>query len=142
MRSLETEAENKARLAKLGWLSEGHDEWSFLQWSAEKKQLVKNDSLAPVKVSDAVTLLDKIRELVEEPGLVVRFHPTRPLTGQMTGESLTCCLQVSIREPRAATLYDSLASVSGLACTQLIGMGLRKDRMGRSALAQAIAKSM
>ena len=142
LKNLTNEAENKASLHKLGWLNEDYSAWAYLQWSVEKRKLVADDSKTSLTVSEAECLVDKLRELVAEPGLVVRFHPTRPISDQMTGESLTCCLQVSIREPRAAILHERLSTLSGSACAQLIGMGLRKDRMGRSALAQAIAKTM
>ena len=142
MRNLDTEEENRKRLEGLGWLSPDHSAWRALQWSVEKKMLIHDESRQPVSRTDAIALVDKVREMVAEPGLVMRFHPTRPLTNQMSGESLTCCLQLSIREPRAAVLHDDLDQLAGLACTQLIGMGLRRDRMGRSALAQSIAKSM
>ena len=142
VRGLTNEHENKSSLAKLGWLTEDHSSWAFLQWSPVEKRMVVAKDKEPVAVDSATALVEKIREMVSEPGLVVRFHPTRPLAETMTGESLTCCLQVSVREPRAMLLYDDLSTLSGLACAQLIGVGLRRDRAGRSALAQAISKTM
>ena len=142
MRGLDTEEDNKSSLKKLGWITEDQASWNFVQWSAEQKRLLADATRAPMKRNEAIALVDRLIDMVGAPGLVVRFHPTRPLTSNMAGESLTCCLQVSIREARAVALYDDLALLSGLACTQLIGMGLRKDRASRSALAQAIAKTM
>ena len=142
MRNLGDDAENQGKLKQLGWLSTDLGAWHFIQWSQDQKRLIADAAMNPIAVEEAISLVSEIHDMVSEPGLVVRFHPTRPLATNMSGESVTCCLQVSVREPKAAVLYDKLSVLAGLACTQLIGMGLRKDRAGRSALAQNIAKSM
>ena len=142
MINLESEPENRARLQKLGWLGSDASSWPYLAWASETKQLAADAARGHMKLTEALSLVKEVQDLVSVPGLVVRFHPTRPLTPNMAGETLTCCLQVSIREEKAKLLYEHLSNLSGLACTQLVGMGLRKDRASRSALAQAISRSM
>ena len=91
---------------------------------------------------DAIQLLEALRTLTSEAGLVQRFHPTRPLVNEMAGENLTFVLQVALRAPRTEELHSALEKLSGLSVTQLIGVNIRKDRMGRSTLAQAVSKSL
>ena len=45
--------------------------------------------------------LEGIRTLLVEPGLILRFSATRPLTAEMSGHSVTLLLELSLQDPRA-----------------------------------------
>ena len=140
--NIESHHESFAILCEKKWVDKTAGVWSYLQWDPERKCLIPDGHRHPMKFSDVATLVDGLITQVASPGLVTRFHPTRPITESMKGDSLTCVLQVSMRDTQASLLHDRLLQLAGLAATQLVGMSLRRDRAGRSVLAQSVAKAI
>ena len=140
--NIEAHHESFAILCEKKWVDKSAGAWCYLMWDAERKCLLPDDQRKPMKFDDVTSLVESITTMVASPGLVVRFHPTRPITESMKGDSLTCVLQVSMRDSQAALLHEKLMQLAGLAATQLVGMNLRRDRAGRSVLAQSVAKAI
>ena len=70
----------------------------------------------------------------------MRFHPSRPLEKSMGGKNLTFTLQMSLFGDASGSIKEHLELLSGLAATQLIGLYLRRERPGRSNLANLVQK--
>ena len=49
--------------------------------------------------------LESIRALLVEPGLILRFSATRPLTADMSGHSVTLLLELSLQDPSCHSWY-------------------------------------
>ncbi|CAE7605829.1 unnamed protein product [Symbiodinium sp. CCMP2456] len=114
-------------LIKLGWMSKEPLEWNYVRWDADHERY-------PTK--------KWWRSLAPFSNWRTCFNPSREITQQMGGRNLTMSLQTCIHGTAAASLREHLQALSGLSATQLIGMGLRQDRQGRSALANTIQKQI
>ena len=127
-------------LIKLGWLSKEPLMWHYACWDADHERLRPDDAKEPVAHEKVAALVGSIQQLAEQPGAVTRFHPSREIVEKMGGKNLTMSLQTSIHGAPASTMREHLAFLSGLSVTQLVGMGVRQERPGRSALANLIQK--
>ena len=125
---------NQQNLAKLGWIKpvSGQDpSWSYLRWDSQKKCLqvdTDRDGLPHAKVLATLAAMDA---LISIPDTLQRFHPTRPLTAEMSGT----VLMTGMRTKEADTLNNYMRELSNNACAQLLAMNMRPERPQRSALA-------
>ncbi|CAE7684233.1 unnamed protein product [Symbiodinium necroappetens] len=97
------------------------------------------DGLPHAKVLATLAAMDA---LISIPDTLQRFHPTRPLTAEMSGTVLPFCLMTGMRTKEADTLNSYMRELSNNACTQLLAMNMRPERPQRSALAQLIARQL
>ena len=112
-------AEHQATLAQLGWIKPvaGDDPmWSYLKWDPEKKTQVVDETKEGLLFAKVVATLAAI--------------------------GLPFCLQTGMRTDEADRLNNYLRELSNNACTQLIAMSMRPERVQRSALAQYVAKQL
>ena len=116
--------------------------WRYVRWNAEKKCLEPDMTRDGTTLTAVLSELEAILALLTVEGTVTRFHPTWPLTSSMAGESLTCCLQMGMMATESRRLHEHIRHLCGLAVTQLIGMNIRPERMGRSQLAQMISRAL
>ena len=107
-----------------------------MHWPPEKKALVHRANEAALPTTEVRALIEKLRDLTAIP-------PTsRLLAGEMSGESLTFVMQLSLRASDVDELHQALDNFSGLAVSLLIAAGCRRDRAGRSGLALAVSKAL
>ena len=116
--------------------------WAYLKWNGERQRPEPEHEHSGLPYVQAVATVQAIMKLVAIEGAVVTFHPKRPLTPQMSGETLTCELQVGTRSKEAAALHEYLTLLSNSAATQLIGATIRPERLQRSAAAQIVSKQL
>ena len=78
--------------------------------------------------------LEEVRTLLVEPGLILRFAATRPLTAEMSGHSVTLLLELSLQDPRASQITQMTRKWYALGAWLMIGARLRPARIERSPL--------
>ena len=136
--------EQQAEFIKMDFLSksgEGSLSWPYLRWSAENKKLVPDSTRPPLTILEAHQTVTQLLQL-SDPSQITRFHPTRPITSEMRGQTLTLLISVSNRDHNAQLLHGALIKLSNNACTQVLGMTYRPERLKRSPLATHIASML
>ena len=130
------------RLAKAGWLDSGSSTWTwaYLAWDPDKRTQTVNKERSPLVHTEAISAINSLLEGVKKPDSLTRFHPLRPVTNSMSGESVAFALQFPFRGEPARELYDATVRLSNASITQLIAAQIRVDRGQRSGLANAIAR--
>ena len=98
--------------------------WHFQAWNRELQALEVDKTRAPVPHSEVLQLLETVVNQASKQA-INRFHATRPLTENMTGEVVTILLDLSVRHPAGADLYQALGRLEGNAVFQLIGIQYR-----------------
>ena len=80
---------------------------------------------------------NKLEHFVEhiKRDVVHRFHCTQRLTETMEGKK-TFKLHLSVRNKHAEEVWDLLGELQGCCVFQLIGLGYRRERLGRGPMAQ------
>ncbi|CAE7258436.1 Pol [Symbiodinium sp. CCMP2592] len=94
----------------------------------------------PQPHSEVKAALTSLLEGVKKPDSVTKFHPLRPVTNSMSGESVAFALQYPFRGELARSLYEATVQLSNSSATQMIAAQIRVDREQRSGLANAIAR--
>ncbi|CAE7237188.1 pol [Symbiodinium sp. CCMP2592] len=125
-----------AEANKQGWITtEGR--WVYQTWSAEKQQLMVDETKPGMTTQEVVHLLNDMQGLVSGD-TVSRFHSTRPLVEQMSGHMLTMVMDISFRKASANALYSKLEKLQGSAALQVCGVQFRKEGFKRSPGAQRL----
>ena len=119
-----------------GWYTK-EQTWVYQVWSPAQKQLQVDTSRKPLTTNDVLQLLTDMKKLVSGD-TVSRFHATRPLTDQMSGQVLTMVMDISFRKAESNELYDLLERLQGLAALQLCGVQYRREGFKRSPAAQRL----
>ena len=86
-------------------------------------------------------MLQETIVLCKDDGVLINYHPTRKLVPNMAGAAVTFALVLGLREARAFRMWTILESLTGNAALQRVST-LRRERRGRSPLAQAIAQEL
>ena len=94
-----------------------------------------------LKTDELLAIFDDILRAAPKQHAVARFHPTRPLAQEMSGETITFLMQFGTHNDHAEKLCACMDKLTGLSVTQLIGLGVKPDRLRRSTLANQIASS-
>ncbi|OLQ13651.1 Retrovirus-related Pol polyprotein from type-2 retrotransposable element R2DM [Symbiodinium microadriaticum] len=129
------------KLKELQWYEESTTTWHYVKWNAEQKKLVKDEEKEGISTVDVLKVLDDILRAAPKPNAVARFHPTRPLAQEMSGETVTFLMQFGNHNDHAEKLCTCMDRLCGLSVTQLVGLGVKPDRLRRSTLANQIASS-
>ena len=139
LESLPKQAEQMEVLTNLGWLQKEPLAWRYVRWDPDNERLKADPEQEPVLHAQVAAIAAAI-QLITTGEVVTRFHPSREITKQMGGRNLTMSLQTSIHGDAAFQIRQHLQTLSGLSATQLLGMSVRRERPGRSALAELIQK--
>ena len=131
-------AEQKGPLAKMGFLKDDH--WPFLKWSFDEEQLVQDTARSPLSMQDAHQQVKDLLSLSQDPSVITRFHPTRPLAPELKGPNITFLMSVALRSEQANELHSILLKLAGNACAQIVGMSHRQERLSRSNLEKQLSK--
>ena len=126
-----------------GWISEDLNFWPALAWDSDAKKLV------PVKSSPGLptaVLVDHLKAVIRHctgDHALSRFHPVRPISDTMTGESVAFLLQVGLTsDDSAQKLGLHLRALCMCSALQLRGCSLKPDRAPRSNMAAQISKNI
>ena len=133
--------EQATTLKALQWYDEASTVWHYVKWNAEAKKLVKDEEREGIQTETVLRILDDVLRAAPKTNAVARFHPTRPLAPEMSGETVTFLMQFGNHNDHAEKLCESMDKLSGLSVTQLVGLGVKPDRLRRSTLANQIAAS-
>ena len=128
-------------LTELNWYEESTSTWRYVKWSPEHKKLVRDEDRAGITTAEILKTLDNILRAAPMTNAVARFHPTRPLAQEMSGETVTFLMQFGNHNDHAEKLCACVDQLCSLSVTQLIGLGVKPDRLRRSNLANQIASS-
>ncbi|CAE7342463.1 unnamed protein product [Symbiodinium microadriaticum] len=85
-------------------------------------------------------LLKQMQTLILQPLAVLRFHTTRELVQNMQSDVVPLMLQIGSRTAECHQLWNGFYRLSHSGACRVVATSLRGDRMGRSALAQAIQR--
>ena len=124
------------------WLSQDAGFFPYLKYNQETKRH------EPEKMRPGLptpVLREHISEVVKNipaQGALARYHPLRPLTETMAGESLVFLLQTGIGSDAAQSLSLHLRTLIGRSVTQLCSFSTQADKIQRSGLAMQISKSL
>ena len=135
--------QNEAQLqtvTKLGWFTKEPMCWHYVKWDSAHERLRPDSEREPLPHENVAAIIGSIQQLADTPGVVTRFHPSREIMEHMGGKNLTMSLQTGIMGDAAQSMRIHLHALSDLSATQLIGMGIRQERPGRSALANVIQR--
>ncbi|CAE7232869.1 unnamed protein product [Symbiodinium sp. CCMP2592] len=111
--------------------------WMPLVWSvAQQKEIVCPD-VGPLPHSDAVKALETLLALASGQ-IVQRFHPTRQLAEEYTGEVLEFKLETSIKGLEAMKVHEALETLCSSAIWMLVGARLRPQGLKRDPLARKL----
>ncbi|CAE7337701.1 hypothetical protein AK812_SmicGene26382 [Symbiodinium microadriaticum] len=71
---------------------------------------------------------------------IMRFHATRKLNWNVSGEVVPMMLELGIRTQEAHKLWEGFGRLSHSGATRVVATSLRADKMGRSALANTVQR--
>ncbi|CAE7432271.1 unnamed protein product [Symbiodinium sp. CCMP2592] len=126
------------RALEMGWRdAQG---WHFQQWNPKLKHLELDKSRPQLSDVDMSNNLEVLTEHVKKD-VVHRFHCTRRLTETMDSKA-TFKLDLSVRNKHAEEIWDILIELQGCCVFQLIGLGYRRERLGKGPLYQKIQEQL
>ena len=125
-----------------GWISEDLNFWPVLTWDADSKKLVPVKSLPGLATPVLVDRLKAVIRRCTGDHALARFHPVRPISDSMTGESVVFLLQTGLLSDSAQQLALHLRALCTSSAMQLCGCSLKPDRSQRSSLALQVSKHL
>ncbi|CAE7583587.1 unnamed protein product [Symbiodinium sp. CCMP2592] len=133
-------AQEEAKAEEMKWLKDGH--WCYPQWSPALGSLVVDEDRPPLPLQHTkLVALQLVLPLIMLPYMIHRFHPTRPLAGNMTGMT-SFELDISSRTKGNHTAWDFLEALTGLSALQIIGLQLRRDTLKQSLAAGLVQQAL
>ena len=139
LKAVQQDEARRASMEKLGWLKA--DKFQGLIWSPTAKKLVVNPDGVSVSYEEVLEILSCIMQRTNTVEAVMRFHPTRPLSDNMPVGALAFLLQFNLWSEDGMKLYKSVSQLCGSGSTMVAGIEVRKERVGRSALANQLSQS-
>ncbi|OLP93295.1 hypothetical protein AK812_SmicGene24808 [Symbiodinium microadriaticum] len=112
----------------------------FLVYNPSTKQLEFREDTAPITLKRMIELIQEMQSCCIVPLSILRFHSAQKLSNPMQGPTRPFLLQAVSRITEAVALYRHLTLLTHSATWQLVGSSLRLEHMGRSALANEMAK--
>ncbi|CAE7329112.1 unnamed protein product, partial [Symbiodinium sp. KB8] len=118
----------------MGWRD--NQGWVYQLWNPQLKHLERDHHRAPVT---DVEMTNKLEFFIThlKRDVVHRFHCTRKLTETMDSKA-TFHLDLSVRNKHAEEIWDLMTELQGNTVFQLIGLGYRRERLGRGPGAQKV----
>ena len=112
----------------------------YLEWNPSERKLQIKKDRDPMTLSQVLELLKQMQVLILQPFAVLRFHTTRELVQNMQSDVVPLMLQIGSRTAECHQLWNGFYRLSHSGACSVVATSLRGDRMGRSALAQAIQR--
>ena len=124
------------------WLTRDLGFFPYLRYNQETRRLEPEKTRPGLPVSILREHIAEVAKNIPAPGALARYHPIRPLTANMAGESLVFLLQTGVGSDAAQSLSLHLKALVGHSVTQLCAFTLQADRLQRSGLANQLSKSL
>ena len=140
-RLLQDEQMSKTWVA-MEWLSRDLGFFPYLRYNQETKKHEPEKTRPGLPVQVLREHISEVAKYIPAPGALARYHPIRPLTASMTGDSLVFLLQTGVGTEAAQALCLHLRALIGHSITQLCAFSLQADRLQRSGLANQLSKSL
>ncbi|CAE7314488.1 unnamed protein product, partial [Symbiodinium sp. CCMP2592] len=137
LQTLDTDPNQRNEAIRLQILTEP-DCFKYVRWDPSQKRLIPQDTLAPLTAKEILDMLRETIVLCKEDGVLINYHPMRRLTQKMAGAAITFSMHLGLREARAYRFWTIMEALAGNASLQLVATTIRRDRRGRSPLAQAL----
>ena len=114
------------------WLKSdaGKWSWSCLRWEPGSKALTVDTSKETLSHDQIAATLDSIICHAKTSGTISRFHPLRPVTQDMKGDSVGFLLQLPLRGQATDAMLAGFTSLRTCSVTQLIAAQIKTDRSG------------
>ena len=77
----------KTHLTKMGFIKDG--QWLYLKWSFEENKLLTDTARSPIFLKDAHQQVKDLLRMSQDPQVITRFHPTRPLAPELKSPTVT-----------------------------------------------------
>ena len=136
---LQKDTARRESMAKLGWIRD--DMFQRLRWNATSKKVEIDAEGTPIAYDAVLELLTSVMTRTNTIEAVMRFHPTRPMAESMPVGTLAFMLQFGLQHESGAQLYHDFAKLCHCGATMVAGIEMRKERIGRSALANLLSKA-
>lgn len=134
--------DKRGTLSKHSWLSESDPAtWNYQKWDPATEAVVVDAGRTGLPHSEALTIIQRVLQLIPETVLIQKFHSTRPQAAEYASDVLPFMLMVSNRGALAQELYDLFQRLSDLSAMRLIGSRLRPHRQRRQPLALTLGQA-
>ena len=118
----------------MGW--KDNQGWVFQTWNPQLRHLERDNTRPPIPDTEMSNKLEFFITHLKRD-VVHRFHCTRKLTETMDSKA-TFHLDLSVRNKHAEEIWDQLVALQGCCVFQLIGLGYRRERLGKGPAAQKV----
>ena len=119
--------------------------WIDMEWLRHNQETRRHEpeKMRPgLPVSVLREHIAEVAKNIPAPGALARYHPIRPLTANMAGESLVFLLQTGVGSDAAQSLCLHLKALIGHSITQLCAFTLQADKLQRSGFANQLSKGL
>ena len=115
--------------------------WPFLRWNPDKREeeILSGEEMRPLEHSRLIRKLNHIRDTIH-PENVLRCHGHHQITEQMQAETYRLVLEVETVGEEAQNLHEWLRLLVNCSVWKLIGGRFRRERLGRSPLANRLSE--
>ena len=112
----------------------------YLQYNRQAEQLEIKTDRDPLELKAALESIKELQVLL--PCTTLHFHAARKLSSQIRGEIVPMMLEVGMRTPEADRAWNLLARLCHSGACRAVAMSMRRERMGRSALAKQVQQTV
>ena len=119
---------------EMGW--KDNQGWVFQTWNPQLRHLERDRNRPPIPDTEMSNKLEFFITHMKRD-VVHRFHCTRRLTECMDSKA-TFHMDLSVRNKNAEEIWDMMMELQGCCVFQLIGLGYRREKLGKGPAAQKI----
>ncbi|CAE7245974.1 unnamed protein product [Symbiodinium sp. KB8] len=115
--------------------------WPFLRWNPARRieEVVSSEEMRPLKHTRLMRKLNQVRDTIT-PENILRCHGYHSITENMTGDTWRLLLEIETVGEEAQNLHAWLRRMINCTAWKLIGGRFRRERLGRSPLANRLAE--
>ncbi|CAE7374797.1 unnamed protein product [Symbiodinium microadriaticum] len=115
--------------------------WPFLRWNPARRveEIVSSEEARPLEHSRLMRKLNQIRDTIN-PENILRCHGYHSISENMTGDTWRLLLEIETVGEEAQNLHAWLRRMINCTAWKLIGGRFRRERLGRSPLANRLAE--
>ncbi|CAE7196993.1 unnamed protein product [Symbiodinium microadriaticum] len=115
--------------------------WPFLRWNQARRieEVVSSEEMRPLEHSRLMRKLNQIRDTIN-PENILRCHGYHSISENMTGDTWRLLLEIETVGEEAQNLHAWLRRMINCTAWKLIGGRFRRERLGRSPLANRLAE--
>ncbi|CAE7341713.1 unnamed protein product, partial [Symbiodinium necroappetens] len=115
--------------------------WPFLRWNPARRveEIVSSEEARPLEHSRLMRKLNQVRDTIN-PENILRCHGYHSISENMTGDTWRLLLEIETVGEEAQNLHAWLRRMINCTAWKLIGGRFRRERLGRSPLANRLAE--